>query len=83
MATVNRATGPRPENWLGTALTPPTGATKPDLRPTAAAPPPPYGPAAVTRYACAVCGYAEEWVEQEADLVIIRLLSAGPTVPLG
>ena len=37
--------------------------------------PPPFGPAAGTRYECRRCGYAEEWVESPADLAAVRRLA--------
>jgi hypothetical protein len=81
---VRKTAGPRPGDWIGSTLTALSEGTDPDLGPLPAdAPPPPFGPAAVTRYACAVCGRSEEWVEASADLVAIRLLLPGPPKPKG
>jgi hypothetical protein len=81
---VRRTAGSRPADWLGSAPTALSEGTVPDLGPPSYDdPPPPYGPAAVTRYACAVCGRTEEWVESPADLVVIRLLLPGPAKSKG
>jgi hypothetical protein len=75
MDSVRRSAGTRPSGWFALTPTPVPDATLAD---DADVPPPPFGPAAVTRYRCAVCGCTEEWIEAEADLVIIRLFAVDP-----
>jgi hypothetical protein len=75
MDSVRRSAGTRPSGWFALTPTPVPDATLSDDTDT---PPPPFGPAAVTRYRCTLCGSVEEWVEAEADLVIIRLFAVDP-----
>jgi hypothetical protein len=84
MDTVRRSAGRRPKDWTGTTPRPEaTVATAEDSRLDADSPPP-FGPAPVTRYACDVCGNVEEWIDEESDLTLIRLLAADPRArPMG